>query len=114
VNSYDFRQPERIFFNPYNPSQVWASSFGNGMKEGDITTGVDGMQSEDFGVEIFPNPASEEFTIYDLRFTILGVEVFDARGEIVLSQKPIARSQKLTIDVSDFKNGIYFLRIDAG
>lgn len=32
VNSYHFRQPERLFFNPFNSSEIWISSFGNGLK----------------------------------------------------------------------------------
>ncbi len=31
-NGYDFRQPERVFFNPHKPKEMWVSSFGNGMK----------------------------------------------------------------------------------
>ena len=34
VSSYSFRQPERVFFNPYNSNEIWISSFGNGMKMG--------------------------------------------------------------------------------
>jgi hypothetical protein len=34
VQSYKFRQPERIFYNPYNVNEVWVTSFGNGIKRG--------------------------------------------------------------------------------
>jgi hypothetical protein len=34
VTSYPFGQPERVFFNPYNPSQMWVTSFGNGIRVG--------------------------------------------------------------------------------
>jgi hypothetical protein len=34
VSSYPFRQPERVFFNPYNPAEIWVTSFGNGLKLG--------------------------------------------------------------------------------
>ncbi len=34
VNTYPFRQPERVFFNPFNLSEVWVTSFGNGLKVG--------------------------------------------------------------------------------
>ncbi|MEP6677422.1 MAG: T9SS type A sorting domain-containing protein [Ferruginibacter sp.] len=34
VNAYPFRQPERVFFNPYNVNEVWVTSFGNGLKLG--------------------------------------------------------------------------------
>lgn len=32
VQSYAFRQPERVYFNPYKKDEVWVTSFGNGMK----------------------------------------------------------------------------------
>jgi len=32
VPEYAFRQPERVFFNPYNSKEMWVTSFGNGMK----------------------------------------------------------------------------------
>lgn len=34
VASYPFRQPMRVFFNPNDTSEVWVSSFGNGMRVG--------------------------------------------------------------------------------
>jgi photosystem II stability/assembly factor-like uncharacterized protein len=34
VSNYPFRQPERVFFNPFNTNEIWVSSFGNGMKMG--------------------------------------------------------------------------------
>ncbi|MDB5034936.1 MAG: BNR/Asp-box repeat protein [Chlorobi bacterium] len=38
VAGYPFRQPERVFYNPYNPRDIWVSSFGNGMRHGMIPT----------------------------------------------------------------------------
>lgn len=32
--TYPFRQPERVFFNPYAQDEVWITSFGNGMRIG--------------------------------------------------------------------------------
>ncbi len=32
VDSYPFRQPLRIFFNPYDDGEVWVTSFGSGMR----------------------------------------------------------------------------------
>ena len=36
VTSYPFRQPERVFFNPYNPNEIWVTSFGNGLRVGNL------------------------------------------------------------------------------
>ncbi|HRB01621.1 MAG TPA: hypothetical protein PK294_14400 [Ignavibacteria bacterium] len=54
VSSYKFRQPERIFYNPYNANEVWVTSFGNGIKKGftnspaislNITAGIEGFRN---------------------------------------------------------------------
>ena len=37
VANYPFEQPERVFFNPYNPDEIWVTSFGGGVMVG--TTG---------------------------------------------------------------------------
>ncbi|HEY3379505.1 MAG TPA: hypothetical protein VGL77_18675 [Armatimonadota bacterium] len=34
VASYRFKHPERVFFNPYQPNEVWVTSFGNGISVG--------------------------------------------------------------------------------
>lgn len=34
VETYPFRQPERVFFNPFNKTEIWVTSFGNGMRTG--------------------------------------------------------------------------------
>ncbi|MFI5134227.1 MAG: T9SS type A sorting domain-containing protein, partial [Chitinophagales bacterium] len=34
ITLYPFRQPERVFFNPYNANEVWVVSFGNGIRIG--------------------------------------------------------------------------------
>ncbi len=32
--TYPFRQPERVFFNPYQPTEMWVTSFGHGLMVG--------------------------------------------------------------------------------
>ncbi len=39
VDAYPFRQPERVYFNPFNKNEMWVSSFGNGMKVGNLQGG---------------------------------------------------------------------------
>ncbi len=36
VSEYPFRQPERVFFNPYKTNEIWITSFGNGLKMGTV------------------------------------------------------------------------------
>jgi hypothetical protein len=65
------------------------------------------------GINIYPNPATNQFTIYDVRFTILKVELFNSLGKLVLSQQQ--NDQQQTINVSSLNPGIYFVRVsDSG
>lgn len=52
VAAYPFRQPERVFFNPFNLRQIWVTSFGNGLRAGIIpaTTGVRSTEAGNSGV----------------------------------------------------------------
>ena len=34
VASYPFKQPQRVFFNPYKPGEMWVTSFGGGLRYG--------------------------------------------------------------------------------
>lgn len=36
VTSYPFRQPERVFYNPFNPDEIWVTSFGHGLRVGSV------------------------------------------------------------------------------
>jgi hypothetical protein len=32
LEAYPFRQPLRLFFNPHNTHELWATSFGGGLR----------------------------------------------------------------------------------
>jgi hypothetical protein len=34
VESYGFKHPLRVQFNPFHPAEMWVTSFGNGIKVG--------------------------------------------------------------------------------
>ena len=36
LTEYPFKQPERVFFNPFASAEIWISSFGNGLKTGTL------------------------------------------------------------------------------
>lgn len=41
IEGYPFRQPERVFFNPYDLNEIWVTSFGNGIRIGTIQGGLE-------------------------------------------------------------------------
>lgn len=105
VNSYPFRQPERVFFNPNNTNEMWVTSFGNGMKMGTlISTGiVDFDNSND--LLIYPNPSNGSFTLNNTNEK--QAIIYNTLGEQVASLKLIEGENK--IDLRHLSNGIYFI-----
>lgn len=64
------------------------------------------------GVLIFPNPVTNELRIENAELKIKKVEFYNVFGEKNLSHQLKANSQKqITVDVSYFDRGIYFVRI---
>ena len=108
VNSYPFRQPERVFFNPYNQSEVWVTSFGNGMKVG--TSGPLGIResaTSDNPVTVYPNPFNEKITFSNSNNNkrISKVKIYDPTGRLLISKQ----DQTDYINTSTLDAGIYFL-----
>jgi hypothetical protein len=76
--------------------------------------GIDESNNDENDFTVYPNPATEEFTIYDLRFTILEIEVSDILSQSVFSKQPAANSQQpITIDVSHWSRGVYILKLSG-
>ena len=65
VGHYPFRQPERVVFNPFNPREVWITSFGHGMRCG--STAPMQIQAISAGpagpVVTWPVPDDESYSI---------------------------------------------------
>lgn len=117
VNSYPFKQPERVFFNPYNTNEMWVSSFGNGMKKGMVPTGIAFNESTENAGLLFPNPAGE-FTICSLQFsndTKVELTITDIEGRKIVDEQLQTVSHKLEtkIDVRNFSKGFYFVNARA-
>jgi photosystem II stability/assembly factor-like uncharacterized protein len=105
VNSYPFRQPERVFFNPYNLNEMWVTSFGNGMKIGSLlsTGGVEFSKEETFS--IYPNPAKDVLNINAAKS--LSAELYNILGEKISTYN--LSPDNNAINISGLSNGIYFV-----
>lgn len=107
VASYPFRQPERVFFNPYNSDEVWISSFGNGMRVGSMYTIDEIVQtnSADQSVRCFPNPFVDQLRINaNKSYT---VTVYDAIGNLVQNFSIQAGENK--IETNAWNSGTYWI-----
>ncbi len=73
--------------------------------------GLDDVNTTDFDVSIYPNPAKESTNVHITGSAngLFDVEIIDARGRVV---KTISEQQrKFTLDLNQFENGIYYLTI---
>jgi len=52
VQEYSFSTPERVFFNPFDPREVWVASFGNGLRVG-VQPWTPGDADGDGAVNVF-------------------------------------------------------------
>jgi hypothetical protein len=112
VNNYPFKQPERVFFNPYNTSEMWVTSFGNGMKMGLVnTTGLPSFEAKAKWM-LYPNPSNGLVTlVQDESMPPARVEVFNAAGQLVHAQ--VVLSGKTVLNLEDLAAGVYVVNFNG-
>jgi photosystem II stability/assembly factor-like uncharacterized protein len=111
VDEYNFRQPERVFFNPYNPDEMWVTSFGNGMKVAIEPNAIRNVSSaEKISLKIYPNPSEDAINIRIDKGAKEGqqLEVYDAGGRLVEKISP-SDTGITSINVGQWPVGIYFV-----
>ena len=122
VESFPFRQPERVFFNPYNLSEVWISSFGSGMKVGSssqLSVPSSLTLPNKYSLsQNYPNPFNPSTTI---RLTIpraghVELKVYNVLGGEVatlLDKEMTTGLHTIRWSASDIASGFYFYQMKA-
>lgn len=110
VDSYPFRHPMRVFFNPYHPRETWVSSFGNGIMLGsDSASGTADLSRESQQFTIMPNPCRDKFMLKCLDGSKPAKTSFTISD---LRERELMRGFSAgTIDVSGLPAGIYLLKV---
>ncbi len=113
VAGYPFRQPNRVYFNPYNQNQIWVNSFGNGIRMGDLTTDLNEITSSLNRINIFPNPTKGDLTVDFLiqENTSLTIKLSNINGQIMESNnsKETAGPYKHIYNLNNYSKGVYFI-----
>lgn len=108
VDSYRFRQPERVYYNPYNQNELWVTSFGNGLKVASLApTSVKENYFTD--VKVYPNPASDKLIIQNPNFEIEKAELLNTMGGVVM-EKEMQQNSSFEFDVRNLNRGVYLLK----
>lgn len=88
--------------HPEYVAYVWGDSEGTSC---DMITDIEEVFTEDFQIQVFPNPASEEIQISSLR-SLEQVKLFDNIGNLMLQTRVTDK-----IDISQLSGGIYFMQL---
>jgi len=73
--------------------------------------GVKPITNGELQITVYPNPTTGQLTMDNGQLTINNVEVFDVYGKKLLSSPVSFMSPETSIDISNFSNGIYLLKI---
>lgn len=122
VASYSFRQPERLFFNPYDPTDLWVTSFGNGMRHSGVTAvptdRIVTMTSGNASIKNYPNPFSRVtiLTGEGLLSAEVTLTLYDQLGRAVWSERshPANGEIRLQYNADKLPNGVYELQLLDG
>lgn len=111
--------------NSQNPSHTYTTT---GVYSVELTAGIDTCNSvytevivvlnsagitkysDGPAVEIWPNPA-KEYVHISSPLAITGIEIYSSLGQIAVKNTP--NQTQLDINISDFQQGIYFIRIST-
>jgi len=83
-----------------------------------VVTGIDEDLANDFGIEIFPNPAGETFCLSLMlnNNSMVTAFLFDISGHLLrqlISEEAAAGINKYTIGTHGLSNGLYFIKVET-
>ena len=110
LNQYPFRQPNRVYFNPYNANEIWVNSFGNGLRMGnllDTVTGINNVKSI-AKANVYPDPNTGRFTVSGLQ-SGQTIEIYDYTGRNISTISVNETSMELNLSFQP--DGIYLIVI---
>ncbi len=95
--------------------KIYAGTYGRGLwasQKGNPSLGTQDFLSES-NITLYPNPANTTVTINLQKSVEADIRVFDVLGKLVIYQPDITISKEYIMDVSEFNNGTYFIRINS-
>ena len=122
VNGYPFRQPERVFYNPYASDDVWVTSFGGGLFVGDATSntvsGASPLPLHPHLLRNFPNPFNPTTTLqYDLpqasHVTLRIRDILGREVALLVNGRVDAGHHAVRYDGTGMPTGVYFCTMDV-
>ncbi len=78
-----------------------------------LVSSVEELQVAGYELKVYPNPVSDELTVYSLQFTAekTTLQIFDATGRKIVEAIPVTSNFKQ--QTANFASGIYFLSTES-
>jgi len=92
---------------PTGNSSIWIDH----LNWDELISGVEEGEEEAIGIDLYPNPASEQITVSNLETGDV-VTVYDLAGQLIMSLKSFNSSQNL--EVGSLSEGMYLIEINRG
>jgi len=98
---------------------IWGNDFTGEIKTGDDDNDVTGIDEDaiEGSFRLYPNPVNNGQLFVDMpgaQGSQVDIVIYDIRGSMVARTADTNVSGTMSIDVSDFAGGIYYLRATAG
>lgn len=78
-----------------------------------IISGVEDYLVDDPKLSVFPNPTTGVVQLQTVSGTVGQVSIMDAAGSLLYAQRNSKQASQVSIDLSAFANGIYFVRVQT-
>ncbi len=95
--------------------KIYAGSYGRGLWASPIVPHVlntTTFLSQD-QIALYPNPTNTLVTLSFQKNIEVAIRMFDVLGKLVIYQPNVSITNEHAIDISELKNGIYFIRINS-
>ena len=86
----------------------------NNQQSEEVVTSINDLISHNADIQIYPNPSTGIFNIEFNEGSAQKVVVYDAIGKVVYENIVDVNSTAVSIDLSEFNSGMYFVKINAG
>ncbi len=108
--NFPFRQPERVYFDPFDHAQVWVTTAGNGLRvgrTGSSTDVADGTRVEPITISIAPQPAATwcRVIVSDPSTVVSAIVLRDVAGHDVM------RTTDRSLDLTSLASGMYSVHV---
>lgn len=109
--NYPFRNPQRVFFNPYNSNEVWVTANGYGLCVGTTSIMTSSSNAElsmnQIEVTVYPNPVKDKLYLKSQQ-SIAEAHLYDLSGRMM----PV-EIRNNTIELPNLIDGIYLLQLKS-